>query len=74
MTLSLLVVDDDDSIRATLIEFFETFGYTIRGAASATEARRLAAEDAPDVVLLDLRLPDADGVLTLDALRADDHR
>lgn len=72
MTLSLLVVDDDDSIRATLIEFFETFGYTIRGAASATEARRLAAEDAPDVVLLDLRLPDADGVLTLDALRADD--
>ena len=72
MTLSLLVVDDDDSIRSTLIEFFETFGYTARGAASATEARRLAAEDAPDVVLLDLRLPDADGVLTLDALRADD--
>ncbi len=72
MTLSLLVVDDDDSIRTTLIEFFETFGYTARGAASATEARRLAAEDAPDVVLLDLRLPDADGVLTLDALRADD--
>lgn len=72
MTLSLLVVDDDETIRLTLIEFFETFGYTARGAASATEARRLAAEDAPDVVLLDLRLPDADGVLTLDALRADD--
>ena len=72
MTLSVLVVDDDESIRSTLIEFFETFGYTARGAASATEARRLAAEDAPDVVLLDLRLPDADGVVTLDALRADD--
>jgi len=72
VTLSLLVVDDDESIRSTLIEFFETFGYTARGAGTATEARRLAAEDAPDVVLLDLRLPDADGVLTLDALRADD--
>ena len=72
MTLSVLIVDDDESIRLTLIEFFETFGYTARGAGTATEARRLAAEDAPDVVLLDLRLPDADGVLTLDALRADD--
>ncbi len=72
MTLSLLIVDDDDSIRSTLIEFFETFGYTARGAASATEARRLAADNAPDVVLLDLRLPDADGLVTLEALRADD--
>ncbi len=72
MTLSVLVVDDEESIRSTLIDFFETVGYVARGAASAGEARRLAAEDAPDVVLLDLRLPDADGVVTLDALRADD--
>lgn len=72
MTLSILVVDDDETIRQTLIEFFETFGYTVRGAATATEARQRAAEDAPDVVLLDLRLPDADGVVTLDAIRADD--
>lgn len=72
MTLSLLVVDDDLSIRDTLVEFFGTFGYTVRAAATATEGRRLAAEHAPDVVLLDLRLPDADGVVTLEALRADD--
>ena len=72
MTLSVLVIDDDDSIRATLVEFFETFGYTARGAATATEGRRLAREHAPDVVLLDLRLPDADGLVTLEALRADD--
>lgn len=72
MTLSLLVIDDDDTVRSTLVEFFETFGYTARGASTATEGRRFAAEHAPDVVLLDLRLPDADGVRVLEALRADD--
>ncbi len=72
MTLSLLVIDDDETVRVTLVEFFETFGFTARGASTATEGRRLAAEHAPDVVLLDLRLPDADGVRALEALRADD--
>ncbi len=70
--MSLLVIDDDETVRSTLVEFFETFGYTARGAATATEGRRLAVEHAPDVVLLDLRLPDADGVRALEALRADD--
>lgn len=72
MTLSVLVVDDDESIRSTLVEYFETFGFTARGAATASAGRQLAQEHAPDVVLLDLRLPDADGMTTLDALRADD--
>ena len=72
MTLSLLVIDDDDAIRETLVEYFEARGDTARGAATAAEGRRLAAEHAVDVVLLDLRLPDADGVETLDALRAED--
>ena len=72
MTLSLLVIDDDETVRSTLVEFFETFGFTARGAATATEGRRMAAEHAPDVVLLDLRLPDADGIRALEALRADD--
>ncbi len=72
MTLSLLIVEDDESLRDTLVEFFETYGYTARGAGTATEGRKLAAEHAPDVVLLDLKLPDANGVVALEALRADD--
>ena len=72
MTLSVLVVDDDIGTRATLVEFFEALGHTARGAGTGEEARRLAAEHAPDVVLLDLRLPDADGMTVLEALRADD--
>ena len=72
MTLSVLIIDDDDAIRETLVEYFEALGHTARGAATAAAGRRLAAEHAADVVLLDLRLPDADGVQTLDALLVDD--
>jgi len=72
VTLSVLVVDDDETVRETLVELFETFGHTARGAATASTARAMASEHAPDVVVLDLRLPDASGLLLLDALRADD--
>jgi DNA-binding NtrC family response regulator len=72
VTLSLLVIDDDATVRETLVDFFEALGHTARGAGTATEGRQLAAEHAPDVVLLDLKLPDADGIRALEALRADD--
>jgi two-component system response regulator HydG len=43
-----------------------------RGAATATAARQAVAEDAPDVALVDLRLPDASGLRLFETLRADD--
>jgi DNA-binding NtrC family response regulator len=69
---SVLVVDDDRTIRETLTEYFVSLGYAARSAATATEGRQAAAEHAPDVVLVDLRLPDASGLTLLEALRADD--
>ena len=70
--ISVLVVDDDRTVRETLADFFDTLGYSARTAASASEGRQAAAEHAPDVVLVDLRLPDASGLLLLETLRADD--
>ncbi len=70
--ISVLVVDDDRTIRETLADFFDTLGYATRTAATASEGRQLAAAHAPDVVLADLRLPDASGLTLLEALRADD--
>ena len=72
MTLSVLVIEDEASVRETLVEFFEASGFTARGASTAAEGRRCAQEHAPDVVLLDLRLPDGDGLHTLEQLRSDD--
>ena len=70
--ISVLVVDDDRTVRETLADFFDTLGYSARTAATASEGRQAAAAHAPDVVLLDLRLPDASGLTLLEALRADD--
>jgi DNA-binding NtrC family response regulator len=70
--ISVLVVDDDRTVRETLADFFDTLGYSARTAATASEGRQAAAEHAPDVVLVDLRLPDASGLTLLEALRADD--
>ncbi len=70
--ISVLVVDDDRTIRETLADFFDSLGCATRTAATASEGRQSAAAHAPDVVLADLRLPDADGLTLLEALRADD--
>ena len=72
MPLSILVVDDDTTVRDTRVEFFESLGHNARGAATATEARRALAAHAPDVALIDLRLPDARDLRLLEAIRADD--
>ena len=72
MSLSVLVVDDDATIRETVAEYFESIGYRTRVAGGATEARQMVAAHAPDVALVDLRLPDASGLLLLETLRADD--
>jgi DNA-binding NtrC family response regulator len=70
--ISVLVVDDDRTVRETLADFFDTLGYAARTAATASEGRRAAAEHAPDLVLVDIRLPDASGLALLETLRADD--
>jgi DNA-binding NtrC family response regulator len=72
MSLSVLVVDDDTTVRETLADFFAALGHTVRIAATGTEARRALAAHAPDVALLDLQLPDAHDLRLLEAVRADD--
>lgn len=58
----ILVVDDEESIRTSLEEILREEGYAVASAATAAEARTLI-EDVPyDVVLLDIWLPDRDGL------------
>ena len=72
MSPSILIVDDDETIRETLVEFFEALGYRSRAVATASAGRQAIAEHSPDVALVDLRLPDAHGLTLLQAIRADD--
>ena len=58
---TLLFIEDDDSIRLALTMALEDEGYDVREAADGRTGLELFAADEPDLVLLDLRLPDIGG-------------
>ncbi len=66
----VLVVDDDSAARRTLVELLEHAGYEVIAASNMTEARRVAANEEPALAVLDLVLPDGDGLSLLGDLRA----
>ncbi len=61
-----LVVEDDPYVRVTLVDALETAGYAVLEASNGGSGLRLAERDAPDVMLVDLELPELGG---LDLLR-----
>jgi two-component system response regulator GlrR len=58
----ILLVDDDDSLLQLLVMRLEAAGYTVRTARSGAEALSRIAEQAPAVVISDLRMPGMDGI------------
>jgi len=65
----ILVVDDDDDIRALLTRYLEMEGYEVAQAADATGAYQALADDPPDLVLLDVMLSPDDGLEVLARIR-----
>ena len=65
----VLVIDDEPQIHRFLKPALEAAGYAVERAETGAEGLRLAAGRAPDVVLLDLGLPDIDGQAVLRKLR-----
>jgi len=61
MARHVLIVDDDHESREALRELLRTWGHEVDVAADGCEAITLALERRPEVVLLDLGLPDLDG-------------
>ncbi|MBI2215981.1 MAG: sigma-54-dependent Fis family transcriptional regulator [Candidatus Rokubacteria bacterium] len=66
---SLLVADDDRVARDLLVEILEREGYRVRAAAGGLECVQLAEAAPPDLALVDLRMPDLDGLEVLRRLR-----
>jgi len=66
----LLVVEDDARIRSALIHALRERGHAVASAATALDGLRKAVDERPDLVVLDLGLPDLDGRELLRMLRA----
>ena len=66
----ILVVEDEASVAELIAETLIQRGHEARLAVSATHALMLVDTERPDVILLDINLPDSAGTLTLARLRA----
>jgi len=62
---SILVVDDEMGIRELLHEILTEEGHTVYPAESANQARAVREQMEPDLVLLDIWMPDTDGITLL---------
>jgi two-component system cell cycle response regulator DivK len=65
----VLIVDDNDKNRKLGVDVLGAAGFRTFGAATAAEGIALAREHVPDVILMDLRLPDMDGAEAARQLR-----
>ena len=68
----ILVIDDDEDIRDVALVALEVVGgWEVITADSGSQGIRLATSEQPDAILLDVMMPDLDGIATLERLKAD---
>jgi two-component system, NtrC family, nitrogen regulation response regulator NtrX len=65
MSADILIVDDESGIRELLSEILEDEGYRVKTAENAAQAREIRNRERPDLVLLDIWMPDTDGISLL---------
>ncbi|MEV0382279.1 response regulator transcription factor [Nonomuraea sp. NPDC050643] len=66
----ILLIEDDVTIRTALSRGLRELGHAVSSSPTALDGLRLAVQDRPDLIVLDLGLPDLDGVELLRMLRA----
>jgi len=67
----ILIVDDDLLVRETMRDYIEHIGYAVRDVGSAEEALIEIGKEAPDLILLDVRMPRITGIELCRQLKAD---
>lgn len=68
----ILIVDDDLTLREMYEERLKFDGYVVIGASDGEEALKKAAEEMPDLILLDIMMPKMNGIDVFNRLRADE--
>jgi DNA-binding NtrC family response regulator len=65
----ILVVDDDENIRKVLITILEDEGYNVESAETAQKAIKMTERETYNVALIDIRLPDMEGIELLTKMK-----
>jgi two-component system, NtrC family, response regulator AtoC len=66
---TVLIVDDDKDVRALLTDLLSEAGYKVNAVQTAAEAAAAVEKRIPDLVMMDVKLPDEDGIALLSRLR-----
>jgi two-component system, OmpR family, KDP operon response regulator KdpE len=66
----VLIIDDEDQIRRFIAAGLALYGYVVREADTAIAGLKAAADMQPELIILDLSLPDADGLEVLRTIRS----
>jgi DNA-binding response OmpR family regulator len=72
MALKILVADDEKPVRELLSRFLSSQGYQVLLAANGVEALEIAGKDSPQLIILDVCMPDLDGIKACRRLRTGD--
>ena len=67
-----MIADDDPAIRSMLAELLRAEGYSTLEAKSGNEVLRTVPVEEPDLLLMDLRMPEQDGIQIMKRLSAQD--
>jgi len=68
---SILIIEDDEEMSKVLIDKFINSGYAVSHSKNGEEGLKLAFEDHPEIILLDIIMPVMDGISMLKKLRED---
>jgi two-component system, NtrC family, nitrogen regulation response regulator NtrX len=68
----VLIIDDEEAIRSSLRMILEYAGYDCLTAANGVAGLKIAQKEAPDLVVLDIKMPQLDGLEVLKQLKAED--
>lgn len=71
MSKKVLIVDDDPVIRMLVSEIVESFGHTVTSLENGADCLSQLKQDVPDVLILDLQMPDMTGLEVLKQLKLD---
>ena len=71
MDAKLLIVDDEEGIRTSLGEYFKRQGYAVSLAENGLKALNLLKEVKPDLIILDVQIPQMDGLELCNRIRSE---